>query len=171
MLPGYYLKYELGKKSKILLTCRPCGSIHGSVTWKNRRSPAVFSLSLLTSPRCLPHFPSLSSVRQLSYWHSHHLLRTRWISLLQKSFCTVPQPRPSHLPGCFPFSAFSSLPHLLPPPISTSPPSINLSVGVFHSSVLYSSQWNVVIMISFSSSCSWLTEYWLFSLCVACANS
>lgn len=40
------------------------------------RSPAVSSLFLLTSPRCLPHFLPLSSVRQLSYWHSHQPLRT-----------------------------------------------------------------------------------------------
>lgn len=45
-----------------------------------------------SSPHRLPHF-SLSSVRQLSSWLSHHLLRTHWISLLQRSFYTVPQPR------------------------------------------------------------------------------
>lgn len=73
------------------------------------RSPAAFSLSLLASPRCLPHFRSLSSVRQLSYWHSHHLLRTGWISFLQKSFALCQSRGGSHLPGHFPFTPFSSL--------------------------------------------------------------
>lgn len=68
-------------------------------------SPAVSSLFLLASPRCLPHFLPLSSVRQLSYWHSHRPLRTRWISpLLQKSFCTEPQPRWLTSARLFPFS-------------------------------------------------------------------
>lgn len=108
MPPGYYLKRELGKK------------------WQNLIAPTsvwvccLFPLSPhLTSP------PSsfFSSVRQLSYWHSHHLLRTRWISFLQKSFALCQSQGCSHLPGHFPFSPFSSLlflPRLLFPPISTS---------------------------------------------------
>lgn len=125
MLPGCNLKCELGNKnSKILSNQRLCGSIRGSVTSKNLRNPAVFSPFLLTSPRRLPHFRSLSSVRQLSYWHSHHLLRTRWISFLQKSFAPRHSQGCSHLPGHFPSSPFSSLfsSHTRSfPPISTSP--------------------------------------------------
>ncbi len=100
---------NLERNSKILSNWHLCGSICGSVTLKNLRKPAVVSLFLLTSPRCLPHFLSLSSVRQLSYWHSHHLLRTRWISLLQKSFALCHSQGCSQLPGYFPFCPLSSI--------------------------------------------------------------
>lgn len=73
---------------------------------QNVRAPTVFSLFLLTSPHRLPRFFSLSSVRQLSSWHSHHLLRTRWISLLQKSFALC---HSFHLPAYFSFFPFSPL--------------------------------------------------------------
>lgn len=80
----------------------------GSAAPRLREAPLPF-LSLLASPRCLPHFRSLSSVSQLSYWHSHHLLRTGWISFLQKSFALCQSRGGSHLPGHFPFTPFSSL--------------------------------------------------------------
>lgn len=88
----------------LLSESRLCGSAAPRL-----RSLAAFSLFLLASPRCLPHFRSLSSVRQLSYWHSHHLLRTGWISFLQKSFAPCQSRGGSHLPGHFPLTPFSSL--------------------------------------------------------------
>lgn len=72
-----------------------CVSLQPQRIWGTQ--PSILSFSSVTSFLVLV----LSSVSQLSYWHSHHLLMARWIYFLQKRFAPCQSQGCSHLPGHF----------------------------------------------------------------------